>query len=134
VTPIEATPENVTAVTSYSSETRLAARLNKVRLPTANDIGRFAAEWRTVELNRNRRLNLEGGDCELLEGLIAQVFPRLSVRVAKQRLNCSHGGGSRLRPVLHVAALMQTPFSTGDSLTTRISSPVVPMAYAPEGQ
>ena len=116
-TPVEATPENVTAATSFSTETQLAARLKKVQLPTANDIDRFPAEWRTVQLNRNQRLNLEAGDCELLDGLIRQVFPNVSVRVVKQRLNCSHGSGSRLRPVLHVAALVRVP--------------VVPMAYAP---
>jgi hypothetical protein len=116
-TPVEATPENVTAATSYSPETQLAARLNKVQLPTANDIGRFPAEWRTVELNRNQRLNIGAGDCELLDGLISQVFPHVSVRVVKQRLNCSPGSSTRLRPVLHVAALVQIP--------------VVPMAYAP---
>jgi hypothetical protein len=116
VSPIEATPENVTEATTYSPEAQLAARLNKVRLPTANDIQRFQAEWRLVQLNRNHRLNLEAGDCELLHGLIKQVFPHLSVRVEKQRLNCSQGG-SRVRPVLHVAALVQVP--------------VEPMAYAP---
>jgi hypothetical protein len=117
--PIEATPENVTAATTYSTETQLAARLNKVQLPTANDIQRFPAEWRTVELNRKHHLNLSAGDCELLHALIDQVFPRLSVRVTKRRLNCSMGGGSRVRPILHVAALMPAP--------------VVPMAYAPAG-
>jgi len=117
VTPVEATPENVTAATTYSAETQLAARLNRVRLPTANDIERFAAEWRTVELNRNHRLNLDSGDCELLRELIDQVLPHLRARVTKQRLNCAHGGGSRMRPVLHVAALMPAP--------------VVPLAYAP---
>lgn len=115
--PIEATQENVAEATTYSPEMQLAARLNKVQLPTANDIQRFQAEWRLVQLNRNHRLNLEAGDCELLHGLITQVFPHLSVRVEKQRLNCSQGSGSRVRPVLHVAALVQAP--------------VVPMAYAP---
>lgn len=119
-TPIEATAASVAAATTYSSETQLVARLKNVQLPTANDLERFPAEWRKVELNRNRRLNLAAGDCELLQGLIEQVFPHLSVRVAKQRLNCSIGNPGRIRPVLHVAALMP--------------SPVVPMAYAPARQ
>ena len=115
--PVEATEVNVTEATTYSPETQLAARLKRVRLPTANDIHRFPAEWRLVQLNRDRRMNLEAGDCELLHGLIAQVFPHMSVRVEKQRLNCSLGSGSRVRPVLHVAALSPMP--------------VVPMAFAP---
>lgn len=116
-TPIEATVENVTAATTYSSETELVARLKNVQLPTATDLARFPTEWRTVELNRNMRLNLGPGDCELLQGLVQQVLPHLSMRVAKQRLNCSTGSPGRARPVLHVAALMP--------------SPVVPLAYAP---
>jgi hypothetical protein len=119
-TPIEASVENVTAATTYSSETQLVARLKNVQLPTSTDLHRFPAEWRKVELNRNMRLNLGAGDCELLQGLIRQVFPHLSVRVAKQRLNCSMGNPGRVRPVLHVAALMP--------------SPVVPLAYAPARQ
>jgi hypothetical protein len=120
ISPIAATPENVAAVTTYSTETQLAARLNKVKLPTANDIERFQAEWRLVQLNRNLRLNLAAGDCELLHGLITQVLPHLSVRVEKQRLNCSQGSVSRLRPVLHVAALVPVP--------------IEPMAYSPVTQ
>jgi hypothetical protein len=116
-TPLEATLENVTAATTYSSEARLVARVKNVQLPTATDLDRFPAEWRKVELNRNMRLNLGAGDCELLQGLVQQVFPHLSLRVAKLRLNCSLGSPGRTRPVLHVAALMP--------------SPVVPMAYAP---
>lgn len=121
VTPIAATPENVTAATTYSSETQLTARLKKIQLPTANDIVQFPVEWREVQLNRVRSLGLAAGDCELLNGLINQVFPHMSLRIAKQRLNCTHGAStSRVRPVLHVAALM----------------PVLaePMAFAPARQ
>jgi hypothetical protein len=117
--PIEATPENVTAATTYSTETQLAARLNKVQLPTATDIHRFQAVWRTVELNRKYHLNLSAGDCELLHALVDQVFPHLPLRVTKRRLNCGMGGDSHVRPIVHVAAL--------------VPAPVVPMAYAPAG-
>jgi hypothetical protein len=114
-TPVEATPENVAALTTYSTEAQLAARLNTVKLPSANDIERFSAEWRTVELNRIRGAKLEAGDCDLLEGLIDQVFPHLPVRILKQRTSCSMGG--RLGPTLHVAALK--------------AAPVIPLAFAP---
>ena len=114
-TPVEATPENIAALTTYSTEAQLAARVNKVELPTANDIERFSAEWRKVELNRVRGAKLEAGDCDLIEGLIDQVFPRLPVRILKQRMSCSLG--SRLGPTLHVAALK--------------AAPVIPLAFAP---
>jgi hypothetical protein len=116
-TPVEATPENVAALTTYSTETQLAARLNKVQLPTANDIDRFPADWRKVELNRTRGVKLDAGDCDLVDELIDQVFPRLPVRVLKKRISCSQGSVSRMGPTLQVAALM--------------AAPPIPLAYAP---
>jgi hypothetical protein len=116
-TPVEATPENVAALTTYSTEAQLAARLNNVQLPTASDIERFSAEWRKVDFNRTRRTKLDAGDCDLVDGLIEQVFPRLPVHVLKRRLSCSHGSANRMSLPLHVAALM--------------AAPVIPMAYAP---
>ena len=61
--PIEATLENVRAITTYTTEMQLAARLKKMRLPTANDIDRFAAEWRPISLQKQRALRLDAGDC-----------------------------------------------------------------------
>jgi hypothetical protein len=116
-TPIAATPENVAALTTYSTESQLAARLNKKHLPTANDIERFSAGWRKVTLSGMRGARLDAGDCELLNGLIDQVFPRLPVRVLKRRNSCSQGRASRVGATLHVAALM--------------AAPVIPLAYAP---
>jgi len=116
--PIEATPENVTAATTYSPEAQLAARLNGRQLPTANDVERFDAEWRPVTLHRTRGLRLDGGDCELLHGLAKQIFPHISVRIIKQGVGCNRGGTvSSFRPKMEVAALMP--------------SPVVPLAFAP---
>jgi hypothetical protein len=117
-TPIEATAENVSALTTYSSEAQLAARLNRVQLPTANDIERFPADWRKVNVNRTRGAKLEAGDCDLIDGLIEQVFPHLPIRVLKRRTSCSQGSVSRMSPTLHVAALM--------------AAPVVPMAFSPK--
>jgi hypothetical protein len=116
-TPVEASPANVAALTTYSTETQLAARLNNVQLPTASDIERFSAEWRKVDFNRSRRTKLDAGDCDLLDGLIEQVFPRLPVQVLKRRVSCSHGSANRMSLPLQVAALM--------------AAPVIPMAYAP---
>ena len=118
--PIEATQANVTAATSYSPETELVARLNNTQLPTANDIERFSAEWQIIKLNRTRGLQLDAGDCDLLRGLVKQVFPHMAVRLVKQGFSCPHSGLSRVRPKMHVAAMMP--------------SPVVPLAFAPESK
>lgn len=105
VLPTEATEENVQAATNYDTRLQLVARLRQIRLPTANDIERFPATWRTVSLTRNRRLGLEPGDCDLLQGIYQQVFPHLPIRTNGRELRCA-GPGSRMRPQLEVTALM----------------------------
>jgi hypothetical protein len=103
--PIEATEENVRKTTTYSTEMQLVARLNRLVLPTANDIDRFPAEWRSIALSRKRRLHIDASDCALLHALTTQVFPQLNVRVEK-RFSCAEGLTARPRPNLHVAALV----------------------------
>jgi hypothetical protein len=105
--PVEATAQNVAAATTHSTKAQLVARLNKIDLPTANDVHRFPAQRRTVMLSSQRGLNLDGADCVLLQALSEQVFPRLDVWITKGRLNCL-GGNSRIRPRIQVMALMPT--------------------------
>jgi hypothetical protein len=68
--------------------------------------GTFPAEWKTVELSRNRRLNLEGGDCELMEGLKNRVLPQLAVKVISSRVQCIPRQVSIQPPELNVSALV----------------------------
>ena len=103
--PTPATQENVAAATTYDSRTQLVARLRQVQLPTADDIERFPAAWQTISLTRHSKLDLESGDCDLLQVMAEQVFPRLSLRSDGQELHCP-GAGSRVRPRLEVTALM----------------------------
>ena len=56
--PVEATAENVAAATDYDTRDELIARLRQEQLPSANDIERFPASWRTVALTRNPPLSL----------------------------------------------------------------------------
>jgi len=107
--PVEATPENVTAVTTYSQHQLLVARLYKLKLPSANDIERFDAEWRTVALHNHRGLRLDAGDCELLQDLSTQVFPQMGVRLEGARLTCPSAPDMRSKPRLQVKALVATP-------------------------
>jgi hypothetical protein len=104
--PISASAENIDAATTYDSRQELLARVHAVRLPTAEDVVRFPAEWRTVSLTRLPALRLGPGDCELLRGMNEQIFPRLSVRVVRQRLSCQTVF-SPSRPVLVVEALVR---------------------------
>jgi hypothetical protein len=105
-TPAEATPENVQAATAYSAEALLVARLKGISLPTATDLERFPAQWQSVALHRVRAL--DGGDCDLLRALAAQVFPQLAVR-EENRLICPLNPSARMRTKFVVSALVPTP-------------------------
>jgi hypothetical protein len=103
--PVEATQANVEQLTTYSSVDELTARVRGERLRTAQDLARFAAEWKTVSFTRNRIARLQASDCELLRQLRDQVFSKLAVRVDRDHLRCSMFGAIG-RPRLTVTALM----------------------------
>ena len=104
--PVEATAENVAAAATFDGRTELLAHMRKTQLPTANDIERFPATWRTVSLWRDPQLRLTADDCELVRGMQDQIFPKLSIRVTRGRLHCSPLATS-LKPTFEVAALVQ---------------------------
>lgn len=116
-TAVEATEENVRIATDYDGRDRLVARMRNVSLPGASDIQRFAAEWRTVSLSRDRSVQLDSGDCDLLRGMREQVFPKLSIQVTRASSHCNSGTATRVRPTLEVAALVPLE--------------AIPVAYAP---
>jgi hypothetical protein len=106
--PVDASPENIQAATTFDARQQLTARVRDVRLPTPNDIERFPAEWRKVSLTRVQSLRLGAGDCELLQGMNEQIFPRLSIRVVSKRLTCdSQSVFNPARPMLVVEALVR---------------------------
>jgi hypothetical protein len=76
----------------------------------------FPAEWKTVELSRDRKLDLDPGDCELMQGLRDHVLPKLSVKIVSQRVECVPRQVSIQTPDLTVSALvrMKTPDAPAD--------------------
>ena len=80
--------------------------LKRLGVSSAQLEGTFPAEWKTVELSRNRRLNIEGGDCELLEGLKDRVLPKLGVKIISSRVQCIPRQVSIQAPELTVSALV----------------------------
>jgi hypothetical protein len=104
--PVEATEENVRAATTFDTQDELVARLRQTQLPSANDIERFPASWRTVALTRTPPLSLGPGDCDLLRAMRDDVFPRLRVRVISSGLHCGGGASTRIQPRIQVNALM----------------------------
>lgn len=73
----------------------------------------FPAQWQTIELSRDRKLDLEPGDCELMEGLREHVLPKLSVKVIIDRVECIPRQVSLQTPELKVSALV--PVATPDA-------------------
>jgi hypothetical protein len=104
--PVEATEENVRVATDFDMRDELVARLRQKQLPSANDIARFPASWRTVALARSPPLSLGPGDCDLLRAMRDDVFPRLRVRVVSSGLHCGGGANTRITPRIQVNALM----------------------------
>jgi hypothetical protein len=104
--PVEATEDNVRAATDFDTRDQLVARLRQTQLPSANDLARFPASWRTVALTRSPPLSLGPGDCDLLRAMRDEVFPRLRVRVLSSGLHCGGGADTRITPRIQVNALM----------------------------
>jgi hypothetical protein len=88
------------------------------RLGTKNPIGteQFPATWKSVDLSRDRRLDLRPGDCELMEGLRDNVLPKLAIKVESDRLQCTPRQVSITTPELKVSALV--PLASPDQKPT----------------
>jgi len=91
---------------SDKDERELLQRLG-VKSPISGD--QFAAHWQTVDLSRDRKLDLKPGDCELMKGLRDSVLPKLSVKVVTDRVQCTPNQLSIQTPELVVSALMPLP-------------------------
>jgi hypothetical protein len=111
--PVEATPDNIRDVTQYSSEEELIARARGVQLPSTAELPRFPAAWQTISFHRDRHLNLDSGDCALVQQLRHQIMPRMSVQVTKDinSVDCSQALGSLMGPRLIVSALVPASVS-----------------------
>jgi hypothetical protein len=107
--PVEATPENIAAITTYDSTQQLVARIRSEHLASAEDVRRFPATWKTISMKGERQLKLGPSDCELVEQLGRDVLPHMSIRVEYDRLRCSTVFGNIGQPQLRVAALVALP-------------------------
>jgi hypothetical protein len=78
------------------------------RLGVKSDIGtdEFPAGWQSIELSKERRLDIRSGDCELLEGLSKRVLPKLGMKIEEERVTCMPNQVSLQPPQLKVSALV----------------------------
>jgi hypothetical protein len=103
--PVEATPENIRELATHDSQDVLIARVRGETLPTAEDVARFPAVWKTVSFGRDRKLRLAPADCELVLALRRQILPRMSVQIVRDNVRCSVHGNIAA-PRLVVSALV----------------------------
>lgn len=80
--------------------------LKRLGVPAAQLDQTFPAEWKTVELSRDRKLDLEAGDCELMDGLKRSVLPKLGVKIISDRVQCIPRQVGIQTPELTVSALV----------------------------
>jgi hypothetical protein len=106
--PVEATPEALAERDKNKSVRELAERVRGKSDDPLDSLEQFPAQWRRVALNRGR-LNLEPGDCELIEQLQKKVLPKLAVRVVDDDLQCSPHQLTLGQPRLEVEALVEMP-------------------------
>lgn len=94
--------------------------LKRLGVPASKLDETFPAEWKTVELSRDRKLDLEPGDCELMEGLRDHVLPKLSVKIQTDRVQCIPRQVSFQTPELTVSALV--PMAKPDAAAGKTKS------------
>ena len=110
IAPVQATPEALAERDKNKSVRELAQRVKgkNRKSDRFESLEPFPAQWRRVDLSRGR-LNLEPGDCELVEELQKKVLPKLAVRVLSDRLQCSPNQLTLGQPRLEVEALIEMP-------------------------
>lgn len=107
--PVEATPEALAERDKNKSVRELTERVRGGKSTHPLDsLEQFPAQWRRVSLTRGR-LDLQPGDCELIEELQKKVLPKLAVRIVDDDVQCSPNQLTLGQPRLEVEALVEIP-------------------------
>ncbi|MFC4308389.1 hypothetical protein ACFPN2_04785 [Steroidobacter flavus] len=109
VSPVEATPAALADRDKNKSVRELAQRVRGKKSDHPLDsLEEFPAQWRPVSLTRGR-LDLQPGDCELIDELQKKVLPKLAVRIVRDDVQCSPNQLTMGQPRLEVEALIEVP-------------------------
>ncbi len=109
ISPVEATPEALADRDKNKSVRELAQRVRgKKSEHPLDSLDEFPAQWRPVSLSRGR-LDLQPGDCELIDELQKKVFPKLAVRIVRDDVQCTPNQLTMGQPRLEVEALIELP-------------------------
>lgn len=106
-TPVEATPQALAERNKGKSRRELAARV-RGESEDAEALAEFPAHWKRISLSRGA-VDLEPGDCELIDELRRKVLPRLSVRIVEDGTHCTPRQVTLGQPQLEVEALVALP-------------------------
>jgi hypothetical protein len=105
--PVEATPAALAESDKNKSTRELAARVRGEK-EDPEALAPFPAQWKRVTLKRGE-VNLEPGDCELIDELRRKVLPRLAIRLVKDDTHCTPHQVTLGQPQLEVEALVALP-------------------------
>lgn len=108
VGPVEATPEALAERDKNKSVRELVERVRGKSKHPLDSLEQFPAQWRRVSLTRGR-LDLQPGDCELIEEVTKKVLPKLAVRIVNDDVQCSPNQLTLGQPRLEVEALVEMP-------------------------
>jgi hypothetical protein len=106
--PVVVTPEVLAELDRNSSKRELIARVRGERRKGTEATEQFPAYWKRVSLSRGS-LDLQPGDCDLIDQLKRKLLPLLAVRIVKDDTHCSTNQLSMGQPRLEVEALVKVP-------------------------
>jgi hypothetical protein len=106
--PVEATPEALAERDKNKSVRELVERVRGKSNHPLDSLDQFPAQWRRVSLTRGR-LDLQPGDCELIDEVKKKVLPRLAVRIVNDDVRCTPNQLALGQPRLEVDALTELP-------------------------
>ena len=106
--PIPATPEALAELEKTKPYRELLGRVTGSSATIQEAAAQFPARRQRVSLS-TRALDLEPEECELLERMIADVFPKLGVSIVKMNMSCFPPRVSFAKPRIEVEALIKTP-------------------------
>ena len=107
--PVEATPEALAERDKNKSVRELRGAGAGESEDPLDSLAQFPAQWRRVSLSRGGPLDLQPGDCELIEELRRKVLPKLAVRIVKDDVQCSPNQLTLGQPQLEVESLVEMP-------------------------
>ena len=106
-TAVEATPQALAERNKGKSKRELAARV-RGESEDLEALAEFPAQWKRVSLSRGA-VDLEPGDCELIDELRRKVLPRLAIRIVQDGTHCTPHQVTIGQPQLEVEALVALP-------------------------